>query len=109
MIDTKIHALEVLNYVLSRSSEKDKKEIIRKSMVELKKFEFKIDEEVFFKEILKRKDGLKFMQSNGILTLEELVMKQYEYRMKYEWGLYKKIPSMIDINEDDLDESYYLD
>jgi RNase adaptor protein for sRNA GlmZ degradation len=109
MVDSKIHALEILQYALYDSKEMEKAEIIRKSMVELKRFEFKIDENIFFQEICGRKVGKRFLESQRIHSLEELVMKQYEYRMKYGWGLYKNISSMVDLNTDDCDELIYLD
>ncbi|SFO15009.1 hypothetical protein [Proteiniclasticum ruminis] len=109
LIDSKIHALEVLNYVLHRRDEKEKCEIIRKSMVEVKRFGFKMDEVVFFKEIRKKNEAREFMVANGISTLEELVLKEYEYRMKYQWMIYKNVKGDADYCADDADGSDYLD
>lgn len=109
MIDSKRHARELLDYVLFKSSEKEKEEIIKNSIQDVRRFEFRIDEEVFFQEIWKREDGKKFLEAHGIRSLEELVIKQYEYRMKYEWGINKRISSVVDLNTDDYDELIYLD
>lgn len=109
LIDSKIHALEILSYLLHTSNEREKNELIRRSMSELKRFEFKLDERVFFEEIWKKEEARNFMIANGMSTLEELVMKHYEYRMKYEWRIYKKVKGNIDFYIDNTDGSEYLD
>jgi hypothetical protein len=109
VIDSRIHALDILNYVLYKCDEREKLEIIQKSMVELKRFNFKMDEVVFFKEICKKDEAREFMCKNGIASLEELVMKHYDYRMKYDWMIYKRVKGNIDYFVDDADGSDYLD
>lgn len=76
MIDSKRYARELLDYVLFKSSEKEKEEIIKNSIQDVRRFEFRIDEEVFFEEIVRSKEGSEFMQAKGITSLEELVFRQ---------------------------------
>jgi len=109
LIDSKIHALEILEYTLFVSKESEKVEIIKRAMLEFKRFAFRMDEDIFFQEIRKREEGEKFLEAHGIRSLEELVINQYEYRMKYEWGLYRNVSSDVDLSRDDCDELIYLD
>lgn len=109
MIDSKVHALAILEFALHKTTEREKNEIISSTIIAHKRFGFSLDEDRFFSMITSKEEGQKFIVANRIGSLEELVFLQFEYRMKYEWMIYKNVYAHFDLNEDDLDGMYYLD
>ena len=110
MIDSKQHALEILQYIMMGRSEADLRALVDLSVVQHRKGSAKIDEDIFWEcVILGSEEGLAFVGKRKISILDEVILAHQECKMKYHWGTYKKISCSIDIFYDDLDSSNFLD
>jgi len=105
---SKIQAFEILNYVMPNITEQESESMIREA-TDKKKIGNTLNETKLWDLILLNEENKKFLAMRRIANIEELSLAQFEWKLKYQWRVYKNVSFSSEYNLDDADCSEFID
>ena len=105
---TKNQAFEILDYVMPYITEQESKSIIREA-TDKKRIGYTLNEKKLWDLILLNEENKKILALRGIANIEELALAQFEWKLKYQWRVYKNVSCSSEYNLDDADCSEFID
>ena len=105
---SKIQAFEILNYVMPNITKQELTYVIRE-VTDKKRIGNTLNEKKLWDLIMLNEENKKFLAVRGISNIEELALAQFEWKLKYQWRVYKCVRYSSEYNPDDADCSDFLD
>jgi hypothetical protein len=104
----RIEAYEILSYLIPDATKRESESMVKKATEKVKTGNV-VNEMKLWDLILKNENCKRLLDKRGICSIEQLMLAQFEWKMKYQWTVYKHVRSSYDYNLDDADTLDFLD